>query len=571
MSIKFNADGELLDFGSYAPYQILGDITYAVRVKLDALPASNSADWFIFCAASGETEAENILYGIGVRNNSGSYYWRVIHEYGAGTNLTLDFADTIATGTDYDVLVVRDAVAKEYTVYVNGASIGTQSYANAPTGGTSSVLRVGGSWITSQTVYGDLKDAVIWNRQLTASEISSYSTDAFVVDIARGAMVFYCSLGAIDVNEIDVISGRKPLVYGSPSNVVDLTAPTISPNLANYAKQGYTYDGTYHYTSNDTELYKLDSSWAQVASNTSPFSGLTGTLDHIGDICVTGGYVYAGFGHWNGCTDVRNRYLAKYNASDLSRADAVKIPDSMPVAAVGYDPVTDMIVTVDYCTHPILFFFDKATLEFQFAKLLSPTFSQLMQGIEFKNGVVYLHHNNNIVVAHEVASGQLLWYGKTPAVESEAEGLCFVGNELRAQSVDSTVTQKVYFIDNAPVRSASPSRSISITLDGQANLSNLEYMWFDESLPSSASQPVLTGNNGTVDGAGIFTLDLSGITNLAVGDTGFLVLSNTDGNEATQHRAFAGPVVVQLAQELSMFSVWQAAIGRLHCRLLVAI
>jgi len=541
MALWFDVS-EYLTWGSMAAYQITGDVSYACRVKPSALPASNSEDWIFMCGESTESEADNIIYSIGIRNTSGSYYWRVFWENGAGSNNLVDFAYSIATGTEYSLVVVRDTAAKTIELFVDGVSLGTQSYANNPTGGSNTRIRVAASWVSGQEYSGEVGEVIVWNRKLTSVEAASYHTIAFPRELADDAVVFYSPLGGQPVGEVDLISGRFASISGTPTNVSVMTQIAASPDLAPNASQGYAKDSTYNYTSATTSLHKYDSGWALVTSNTSPFGDMWGLVDHIGDITVDGSFLYAGVGKWVGCDNTGSRWIARYNTSDLSLDAATKIPDSAFVAAVAVDPITDELIGIDYCGHTMLAVYDKATLGFKRFEELAPSPFAHGQGAACKDGLVYVHYTDGILGVFDRWKKRPIWYNPLPITMTEGEGLYFDGATLKVLAHNGAA-QNVYDITGVPQRSAE-SITVSITLDGQANLSGLEYMWFDESKPSLTSKPVVTGNDGVVDSNGVFTLDLTGRTGLSSGDTGFLVLSDTDGQETTNHHAFAGPVVV---------------------------
>ena len=59
-------------------------------------------------------------------------------------------------------------------------------------------------------------------------------------------------------------------------------------------RQGIAADSAYYYVSGSTVLYKYDKSGRLVASNDRPFEGLPLAANHIGDIDVWNGDIYAG-------------------------------------------------------------------------------------------------------------------------------------------------------------------------------------------------------------------------------------------------------------------------------------
>lgn len=77
-----------------------------------------------------------------------------------------------------------------------------------------------------------------------------------------------------------------------------------------------------------------------------------------------------------------------------------------------------------------------------------------------------------------------------------------------------------------------------------ANLTGLSWAWFDEVTPNLFSTPTNKATGGVTDANGVFTVSMPNSA-LAVGQVGWLIVTNSDGNPATQHMAFSGPVAVQ--------------------------
>lgn len=75
-----------------------------------------------------------------------------------------------------------------------------------------------------------------------------------------------------------------------------------------------------------------------------------------------------------------------------------------------------------------------------------------------------------------------------------------------------------------------------------ANLSGLNWAWFDQATPDLVTSPMSVGVAATTDGGG--TCVLTVVSNLSVGGVGWLTITNSDGNPATLHKSFNGPVTV---------------------------
>lgn len=88
---------------------------------------------------------------------------------------------------------------------------------------------------------------------------------------------------------------------------------------------------------------------------------------------------------------------------------------------------------------------------------------------------------------------------------------------------------------------------VDATNAAQANKRNLRYAVFDQTTPDALLAPIAKGGNvglGAVTGSnGNITIPLPNTT-LSSGGTASIIISDTDGNVATSHKAFFGPAVV---------------------------
>lgn len=85
-----------------------------------------------------------------------------------------------------------------------------------------------------------------------------------------------------------------------------------------------------------------------------------------------------------------------------------------------------------------------------------------------------------------------------------------------------------------------------VTSDGvaMANQGGLHWAWFDQVQPHLFTSATDKGNNASTNAQGQLILVLPNST-LQTGAAGWLVVTNSDGNPATEHSAFSGPVTVR--------------------------
>lgn len=135
-------------FGSIASaswFQIVGDATIEGWVHFQAAPGSGDQCHLIAVGAVGETLATNTILFASYQNNGGTLRLRAFHETGAGADSDGGVNVTLSLNEWHHIVVTRDTTANQYEYWVDGVSIGTSSYTNDPTGGTSATLRVAGS------------------------------------------------------------------------------------------------------------------------------------------------------------------------------------------------------------------------------------------------------------------------------------------------------------------------------------------------------------------------------------------------------------------------------------------
>lgn len=129
--------------------------------------------------------------------------------------------------------------------------------------------------------------------------------------------------------------------------IYQMTRVTASPDLNDL--QGVATDGTEFWTSDAQftfcNLQRWNDSWVSQANNTTPFSGLAGTYDHMGDPCEHAGVIYVG------ATSPAS--ILKFDATTLARSAAVDVSataDRGSASAVAYDTVNDYVVLAEHVT-----------------------------------------------------------------------------------------------------------------------------------------------------------------------------------------------------------------------------
>ena len=109
-------------------------------------------------------------------------------------------------------------------------------------------------------------------------------------------------------------------VPGRPEERAEDLLPRYDYELASVqrvdGRQGIAWEGGGYWVSGSTTLSRYDGDWNLIGLNDSPFDGMEGSINHIGDIDVCGGELYAGVEYFSDgvAQDIR---IAVYDADTL--------------------------------------------------------------------------------------------------------------------------------------------------------------------------------------------------------------------------------------------------------------
>lgn len=110
-------------------------------------------------------------------------------------------------------------------------------------------------------------------------------------------------------------------VAGRPEETAEDLLPSHTYSLSGIhavdGRQGIASDEQYYYVSGSTNLQKYDKNWNLVAENNDPFADFKIKVNHLGDIDVYGGELYAGAENFSdgAATDIQ---IAVYDAETLT-------------------------------------------------------------------------------------------------------------------------------------------------------------------------------------------------------------------------------------------------------------
>ncbi|HIG39610.1 MAG TPA: DUF2341 domain-containing protein [Gammaproteobacteria bacterium] len=237
--------------------QITGDVTLEAWVYIDTLPSSGYASIIEF-AGGGESEGKNYLYSMLLMPDGDI---NLGHEYSDGSNQFYDMGVSLNSGQWYQLTAVRDSVAKEWHLYVDGSLTATESYNFAATGGSGSHL-----WVGFDSVYldGTIDEIRISDTVRSAAWISAQHA------AMSGSFVTYGyeqSVAGVLGNDFDA--------DGDALTAVLVTGPSNSSSFSFNVDDGsFSYTPASDFIGTDSFTYKAndgtDSNVATVTINVTP-------------------------------------------------------------------------------------------------------------------------------------------------------------------------------------------------------------------------------------------------------------------------------------------------------------
>lgn len=161
-------------------FQLKQDLTVVAWVKFDAFPLLGLlGDAFVASGDFGEGRRNNTLFQLGVKKGGDITYK---HESLWGLNQQNTFDTNLSLGTWYQVTIVRNAVAKQVTLYINGNPAGVYTYARDPEYGTDGELYFGIGTAPGlfSCTHGTLDDVAIFDKTIPQAQVQEMYTAASV-------------------------------------------------------------------------------------------------------------------------------------------------------------------------------------------------------------------------------------------------------------------------------------------------------------------------------------------------------------------------------------------------------
>lgn len=177
------------------------------------------------------------------------------------------------------------------------------------------------------------------------------------------------------------------------ASIIDRLSPAyqLTRVLEVAGRQGVATDGQYYYVSGSTELYVYSKDGDLLSSNTDPFADLDKKGNHVGDISVHDGEIYAGI-EWFEDGRGRDIQVAVYDTGTLEFKRSIPWePESgqVEVSSVAVDTVNGRIWMTDWVNGSYVYYYDLDSGGYAGKLHLRPV-PQWQQGMASLNGALYI-------------------------------------------------------------------------------------------------------------------------------------------------------------------------------------
>jgi len=219
--------------------------------------------------------------------------------------------------------------------------------------------------------------------------------------------------------------------FSVSQNIWSLTY--TSPDLGVTLPQGYTSDGVYHYQFGTSRIAKYDYAYGTlIANNTSPFTGISGGVDHIGDSCYLNGLLYVPM--YNGTaapTTITAQKIAVFNPVTLALITTYDISAQNPIGADAIATDGTILYVFEYYStgNRILKYSLTGTY---LGSITIATPLPFIQGASYYKGVFYISDQENLyTISLDGSTTTLIMEAPNAPTLHRAEGLEIVNGELR--------------------------------------------------------------------------------------------------------------------------------------------
>lgn len=222
--------------------------------------------------------------------------------------------------------------------------------------------------------------------------------------------------------------------------------------------QGWCTDGAYYYIFEQDAIRKRSrSDWSILASNTSVFTGLSGSPNHFGDGDIYGDYLYVPVELYAGScsTASSDLQIARYKLSDLQLQDTHVVTGPSELGGLCIDSGRGVIYATSYCDNTQIYRYDLNTFE-RLTSIPLHTNRDFnfggIQGIAYRNNTLWITCTKvqgtspNRFVVNIDLNGKVLCIISVSESSAQLEGVNFdADGKMGVMQDDGGTNQYIYF------------------------------------------------------------------------------------------------------------------------------
>ena len=227
-------------------------------------------------------------------------------------------------------------------------------------------------------------------------------------------------------------NGSKPSTVGLEASLIPYL---ISPELNSH--QGFTFDGTYYYVTDNNYIRKFDTSWNVVQSNSNPVGDIGGTVNHLGDPSYYNGVLYIPAENYVSISTFSEMKIARFNMSDLTYISSVDVSaQGHEVSSCCIVPEDSMVYVTSFADGSKLWKYNLSDLTYNSSISLSSTVDKI-QGIEYWRDNFWVTSDSTgglekrlIRVTKSGTVGETISYSPDGTTSGNLEGVASLGSSL---------------------------------------------------------------------------------------------------------------------------------------------
>lgn len=234
----------------------------------------------------------------------------------------------------------------------------------------------------------------------------------------NGRMAVWSNYASVHTFGTDHVNRASTSYATANVATTSMQLQSTSPNV--FSHQGVAWDGAHYYVSSTNTLTKYTAGWAVVTTNTNPVGDVGFGTNHVGDIEVINGIIYAPVENYVSISVFSAQRIARFSASTLAYIDSVSISaQGHEASSLAYCPIDGLLYVSSYADGSKLWKYNPLTMGYVGSMSLSSTLTRV-QGVTYWQGAFWVN-SGDTKKTFRVEYGGTVRGSVYEAVEADAE------------------------------------------------------------------------------------------------------------------------------------------------------